>query len=174
MKQDRFLLAIVVVIGALIVVALGLFFFRRGSQDYLSDNSPQAVVHNYVLALQKGDFERAYSYLYDNIGKPSFTQFHESFINNQMNTSTAAIQIDDTTITGDEATVNVTLLQSGGGVFADTYRQTQAATVARQNTIWKIEQMPFPYWSYDWYNQNGAPPVKVVPAAPVPTLTPTP
>ncbi len=176
MKQDRFLLAIVVVIGVLIVLALGLFFFRRGSQDYLSENSPQAVVHNYVLALQKGDFERAYGYLYENTGKPSFTQFHQAFINNQLNTSMAAIQIDDSTITGDEATIDLTLLQSGGGVFADTFRQVQAATAARQKSVWKIEQMPFPYWSYDWYNQNGIPPSKAAPAVPVPapTTTPTP
>ena len=151
MKQDRFLIAIVSVIGVLVVVSLVLFFLRQGSQSYQSEDTPQAVVHNYVLALQKGDFQRAYSYLSEKTGKPSFTSFHQAFINNQQSISTAAIQIGEVTVSGSDATVSLTLLQSGGGAFADTFRQTQAATVVRQNNAWKIDTMPYPYWSYDWY-----------------------
>jgi hypothetical protein len=161
LRQDRFLLAIILVIGILIVIALALFFFRQGGQTYLSDNTPQTVVHNYILALQKKDFQRAYNYLDEKEGKPSFTQFHQAFINNQLNTSTAAAQIGEVTITGDEATVSLTLLQSGGGPFADTYRSSQAATTVRQSGTWKIDQMPFPFWSYDWYQ-------KTAPAVPAP------
>jgi hypothetical protein len=163
LNQDRFLLAILAVIGILIVLALVLFFLRRGSQNYLTDNSPAAVVHNYVLALQKGNFQRAYGYLDEKGEKPSFTQFHQAFINNQLNTSTAAVQLGEVTITGDQATVSVILLQSGGGAFADTYRNTQAATTVRKMGTWKIDTMPFPYWSYDWYQ---APPVPAKPVSP--------
>ena len=66
------------------------------------------------------------------------------------------------TITGDEATVSLSLLQSGGGVFSDTFRSSQVATTVRQSGTWKIDQMPFPFWSYDWY-QPATTPAKPVP-----------
>jgi len=162
LRQDRFLLAILSVIGLLIVIALALFFFRQSAQTYLNDNTPEAVVHNYVLALQKADFQRAYNFLDEKNGKPTFIQFHQAFINNQLNTSTAAVQIGEVTITGDEASVSLSLLQSGGGPFADTFRSTQVATTVRQSGTWKIDQMPFPFWSYDWY-QPATTPAKPVP-----------
>jgi hypothetical protein len=57
MKQDRFLLGILVGIGVLIVVALALFFTRQDNQDYVSDTTPEGVVHNYALALYKDDYD---------------------------------------------------------------------------------------------------------------------
>ncbi len=162
LKEDRFLVGILSVIAILILAALALFFLRRGSQAYLAENSPQAVVHNYVLALQKGDYQRAYSYLSDNTGKPSFARFQQALISNQSSTSTAAIQMGEVTITGDQATVSLTVLQSGSGPFADTFRSTQVATVLLQAGAWKIDTMPYPYWSYDWY--QPVPPIKAAPA----------
>ncbi len=63
MKQDRFLLGILIFIGVLVVAALGLFFIRQDSQVYVADDSPDNIIRNYALALQKQDYQRAYTYL---------------------------------------------------------------------------------------------------------------
>ena len=66
MKQDRFLVGILIFIGVLVVVALALFFIRQDNQVYVADDTPDNIVRNYALALQKQDFQRAYTYLADN------------------------------------------------------------------------------------------------------------
>jgi len=63
MKQDRFLLGILIFIGLLVIAALALFFIRQDSQVYVADDTPEGVTRNYALALQKQDFQRAYDYL---------------------------------------------------------------------------------------------------------------
>jgi hypothetical protein len=86
-KQDRFLLAIIIAIGALVVVALGLFFLRKGSQNYGPEDIPEGVVRNYILALHKQDYTRAYGYLKDGEGKPDITRFRQGFMTREMNIS---------------------------------------------------------------------------------------
>ena len=49
MKQDRFLTGILIGIGVLIIAALAVFFTRKDSQTYVADDTPEGVVHNYVL-----------------------------------------------------------------------------------------------------------------------------
>ena len=55
MKQDRFLIAIGGIIGLLVAAALILFFVRRSSQAYKPEDTPESVVHNYILALNLED-----------------------------------------------------------------------------------------------------------------------
>ncbi|HSL44070.1 MAG TPA: hypothetical protein VK897_11605, partial [Anaerolineales bacterium] len=70
MKQDRFLTGILVGIAILVVVALAVFFLRRDNQSYVSEDVPEGVVHNYVLAVINGDYQKAYGYLADLDNKP--------------------------------------------------------------------------------------------------------
>ncbi len=65
MKQDRFLLGILIGIGVLIIAALVVFFIRKDSQTYVPDDVPEGVVHNYVVAVLNKDYEKAYGYLAD-------------------------------------------------------------------------------------------------------------
>ena len=57
MKQDRFLIGILVGIGVLVVIALALFFTRRDQQEYVADDTPEGVVHNYALAVFREEYE---------------------------------------------------------------------------------------------------------------------
>ena len=84
MKQDRFLIGILVGIGVLVVLALGLFFTRQDTQEYQTDDTPEGVVHNYVLALYRGDHEKAYGYLAEGENKPSYNEFREPFFNHYL------------------------------------------------------------------------------------------
>ena len=156
MTQDRFLMAILGVIAALVLAALGLFFVRQGQQAYLNQDAPSGVVHDYILALQKGDYQRAYSYLYSANDKPDLFIFKQAFADNQLDTSTSAAQIGDEQVTGDQAAVNVILTQNQSDPFGQPYQNTQPAQLVRQNGAWKIQSAPYPYWGYDWY-QAGMP-----------------
>ena len=42
MKQDKFLTGILIGIGALILLALGLFFLRQDKRDYVAETIPTA------------------------------------------------------------------------------------------------------------------------------------
>jgi len=61
-SQDKLLIGIVVGLVLLIVVAI-LAVVARPEETYLPDDSPENIVHNYLLALQMDDNPRAYGYL---------------------------------------------------------------------------------------------------------------
>ena len=60
--SDKVLIGIVVGIVVLIGVAFALAFLQP-QPAYQSEESPEGVAHNYLFALQQGDYERAYGYL---------------------------------------------------------------------------------------------------------------
>lgn len=151
MKQDRFLVGILIFIGVLIVAALALFFIRQDSQVYGADNTPDNIVRNYAIALQKQDFQRAYTYLADNTAKPTYDAFRRAFLTNQINVSSNALQVGSVQyISSGEATVNLTILYESSGPFAQSSSSTDIATLVQQGGVWKISYLPYPYWSYDW------------------------
>ena len=152
MKQDRFLTGILVGIGLLVVVALAVFFTRKDSQTYIPDNTPDGVVHNYVVALLKKDYEKAYGYLAELDYKPTYDNFRKSFLNGTVNPNNGAVDIGTAEITNDEASVEVTMINNPSDPFSTGYRDTQRAILAKQNGSWKISSMPIYYfWDYSWY-----------------------
>jgi hypothetical protein len=154
MKQDRFLLGILIFIGVLVVAALGLFFLRQDSQVYVVDDSPDNIIRNYALALQKQDYQRAYTYLEDAPAKPTYDAFRRSFLTNQLNVTNNALQVGVVqNISSTEATVSLSILYPGNGPFNQGYSSTDTATLVLQGGAWKLSYMPFPYWSFDWYQQ---------------------
>lgn len=62
-KQDWFLIGIIVSILLIVVVTLILIMRIPEQRDYLADSEAESVAFNYLLALQKNDYERAYQYL---------------------------------------------------------------------------------------------------------------
>jgi len=172
MRQDKFLIAILGVIVVLVAAALGLFILRQGQQTYLNQDTPSGVVHDYILALQKGDFQRAYNFLCDDTGKPTLFAFKQTFASSQLEVSSSSAQVNDEQITGEQAEVSVILTQNQSDLFSSPYQNNQPAQLIRQNGAWKIQMAPYPYWGYDWY-QGLVPASKVVPAPTTPTETPT-
>jgi hypothetical protein len=151
MKQDRFLTGILVAIGVLIVVALALFFARQGNQEYVADDAPEGVVRNYILSLQKRDYEKAYGYLAEGENKPTLTQFRQSFINYMVNPEGAGVEIGATTISGNDAYVGLNIIYSPSDPFSSGYRNNDQAVLVKQNGAWKLSRMPYNFWAYDWY-----------------------
>ncbi len=153
MKSDKFLMGIVAGIVLLIVVAIIVVLTRGQWEDYVADDSPAGVVHNYFLAIQRQDYDKAYDYLSDEIkSKPDRDDFI-FVVDDFGNRSEASLQIGESTINGDRAHVQVSITTySGGGPFdSGSYASRDTAHLrATANGDWKLIQFPYPYWGYDW------------------------
>jgi len=162
MKQDRFLIGILIGIAVLIVAALIIFFTRKDNLNYVSDATPEGVVQNYVVALHKRDFDKAYGYLADLQNKPTPDHFRQSFMNHNVDPSNAGVEIGKAEIVGDTASVTLGVIYSPNDPFSSGYRNAEYAQLVRQKGDWKIKQLPYNFWSYDWYQPTPLPayPVK--------------
>ena len=152
MRQDRFLTAILIGIAVLIVAALAVFFTRQDKGSYAGENTPDGVVHNYVLAVMNKDYERAYSYLADLTYKPTFDEFRQAFAVGRLNPAGNGIQIGKSSVTGNDATVEVDMVSQPGDPFSSGYNNVGMAQLVRQGGAWKISSMPtYNLWDYSWY-----------------------
>jgi hypothetical protein len=157
MKQDRFLLGILIGIGVLIVVALGLFFTRQDTQEYQTADTPDAVVFNYVLAVTERDYEKAYGYLADLDHKPTYDEFRQSFFNGMVSPQGVGVDVGEATIHGDEASVEMNMAYAASDPFSSGYSNADHALLVRQNDAWKISSMPYNFWDYNWYQPQVKP-----------------
>ncbi len=152
MRQDRFLTAILIGIGVLIVAALAVYFTRRGDGGYVAENTPDGVVHNYVLAVLNKDYQKAYSYLADLSNKPTFDQFRQAFAVGKLNPSGNSIQIGKSTVSGNDASVEVDMVYQPTDPFSSGYNNVGTAQLVRQGGAWKISAVPtYNLWDYSWY-----------------------
>lgn len=154
MKQDRFLIGILIGIGVLVVAALAIFFTRGDTQTYVSEDVPEGVTHNYVVAILNKDYEKAYTYLAELDNKPTYEQFRDAFIKGIINPDNAAVDIGSSEITGDTASVEVALIYNPGDPFSTDYRDMQHAVLVNQSGAWKLSSMPtYYFWDYSWYQE---------------------
>ena len=154
MKQDKFLIGILVFIGLLVVAALALFFVRGQSQAEIPDDTPEGVVYNYILALQQQDYETAYSYLSARHGRPSLAAFESNFRQNSyLDLETYAVEVTDTSILGDTALVEFVATRVATDPFSEEWDENYTARLVLQSGNWKIESMPYPFWGWNWYTR---------------------
>jgi len=152
MKQDKFLTGILIGIGALILLALGLFFIRQdGQRDYVADTTPDGVVHNYVLAVLNKDYQKAYGYLADLEHKPTYEEFRQSFFNGMVNPNDTGVDVGSVEINKDEAVVSLSIYYSNTDPFSSRYASQDRALLVLQSGVWKLNSMPNNFWDYNWY-----------------------
>ncbi len=165
MKQDRFLAAILVGILVLVILSLVVYFSRQQSLDYGEETSPEGVMRNYVIALLKADYSKAYSYLKEGEFKPAETQFRQAFTTRLLDPRSVSLEVAKVTVEQDTATVELLLIRNANDPLGNSFTETALATLRRdQRGNWKLENMPYPYWNWDWYN----PPLEPVTPLPVP------
>lgn len=154
MKQDRFLLIILAGIGLIIVMAIVVVMSQSsGSEQYLSDNTPDGVVHNYFLAMQQKEYEKAYGYLADELkNKPDLDRFIIDISNSGIDQE-ASLKIGDVSQTDGYAEVEVAITNYRAGNIFDSGRYTtNGSVVLRQDASgeWRLIQFPYPYWGWQW------------------------
>lgn len=153
MKQDRFLLGILIGIAILVLLALLVFFLRPDGLEYGPDDTPEGVTRNFIVAVQLQDYQKAYGYLAEDDDKPSLDQFIEPFQLNYINPADSGVEIIDANISGNRASVQVSIIYNARDPFAGSYRNSDQAALVLQSGQWKIRQMPYPFWYYDWYQE---------------------
>ncbi len=156
MRQDRFLLALLTGVLALVLVSLGLFAARRSAQAYGPEDEPSGVVRNYLLALQNQDYERAYAYLAEEGARPGFEEFTRAFLISSSDLYELAVQVGEAEVVGREAAVDLVLIDHGSGPLDDIFREATQATLQRDaQGAWKLTYLPYPYWGFNWYLEGG-------------------
>ncbi len=145
MKPDRFLLIILGAIGLLAITAIIIFFIRRDSQTYGPDDSPEGVLRNYVIALNREDYEKAYACLQEIEIKPTYEQFREKLTSREGQIRQTALKIISVDISGDEAKIRVIITPEGADPFDSRYSTDQTALLVLQDDAWKLAKMPYPF-----------------------------
>lgn len=153
MKQDRFLLGILIGIAVLVLLALVVFFLRPDGLQYGPDDTPEGVVRNFVVAIHLQDYQKAYDYLAEGENKPTFDQFSDPFQLKYITPAEAGIEILDASTSAQSASVQASIIYNARDPFAGSYRSSDQAMLVLQSGQWKIKQMPYPFWYYDWYQE---------------------
>lgn len=151
MKQDHFLIAILLAIGLLVVSALVIFFSQQENLEYGEEDTPEGVVRNYLIAIYREDYEQAFSYLQDLENKPDYQDFRLAFLGSRLDTSDISAKISGTEIMRDEAIVALKITHGGTDPFQGTWSNNESALLVLQAGQWKLAQMPYPYWDWEWY-----------------------
>lgn len=159
---DKFLIGIIAGV-ALLVVTTFIVVLTQPKLEYRTDNSPESVVHNYLLALENGDYERALGCLSPALRHPpeDAEQFAEhidrrcswSFRDLDRDTS---LVIENATVSGSNATVVVIqTIFSDGGVLSSSESQDEIEmTLQLQDGEWKLVSGN-EYWCWCWNKDDG-------------------
>ncbi len=154
MKKDRFLNGLIVGIGVLILIAMLLFFVRQQKAEYRLGDTPNDIVHNYILGILQHDYERAYTYLTDATGKPDFSLFQQELNRTSNELNQMNVTIGEIFINGENATVQLSMRQPYEGPFINLGRYSEPVQLTMENGDWKIVSMPYPFWSWNWFSED--------------------
>jgi hypothetical protein len=159
MRQDRFLLGILIGIGVLIVLAVVLFFLRQGAGlSYGPDDTPEGVVRNYLVAVWRGDYEKAYGYLAAGADKPTLTDFRRAFLKGGLNPRNVAVEIGKSEVVGEQAYLPLYVSYGLNNPFGAGYRTEERVVLVREEGQWRIEEMPpGAFWDWNWYRPTPIP-----------------
>ena len=153
MKQDRFLLGILIGILVLVAAAILVFLLRPENLEYGEESTPEGVVRNYIVAIHRADYDRAYTYLYEAEYKPSAETFSEPFLLNYVTPASTGVEVLGSKASGQTASVQLNILHNNNDPFSSGYRSTELALLVLQNGQWKLKEVPYPFWYYDWYQE---------------------
>ena len=146
MKQDRFLLIILGVIGVLMVAAVSLFFTRQNSQTYKPDDSPENIVRNYLLALNQEDYEKAFGYIASQDIKLDYAEFEDRMKQKRPQLLQHSIRIYSSEIEKNQATVVLMISRERTMLFEEPRSYNHRAKLIFQDHVWKLTRMPYFLW----------------------------
>jgi len=159
-STDRILVGIVVGIVILVVVAL-VAVLAGPEPEYLPDDSPENVAHNYLLALQNMDYERAYSYLSPYLRGYPFTlnKFNENIQDNSWNFrsgESVTLSVEKTVVIGKTAIVTISESRFRGGDLFNTGQRTNVfeMKLRLEGDSWKVASSPY-YFASCWDQAGG-------------------
>jgi len=162
-KSDRFLVGILTGLGLLVALALAIALAGQPA-DYQPDGDPTHAVRNYLLALEKGDYERAFREISPTvINRPanpnaleeSILECHYTFTDLARETSSQFTLLSQD---GRSASVRVQqLIYERSDPFDDGQRRsTFVIKLEREDAGWKIIHGD-KYWCICWSMPDRCP-----------------
>lgn len=159
-STDKFLIGIVAAIVLLIIVALAVTL-SQPEPTYQAEDTPEGAAHNYLMALNREEYDRAYGYLSPVLsGYPaSAVKFAEdvqdyawSFRLNTDNT----LLVESAKITGSQGIVRVRESYFRGGDLFDSSQSTRVFEVELrlEDDEWKIVDSDY-YFAWCWKHEEG-------------------
>ena len=136
------------VIFALVLLAIGAYIWRSDQMTYVTPDTPEAAVHNYLLAVQRKDAAMLHSLLFPGEATPSQLEIVATLENGEISLN-SSIRIAGSQLLGEDALVTLEFWQ-GGGLFDGGYGYQETARLRRIDGRWYIVQMPYPLWSWNW------------------------
>jgi hypothetical protein len=157
-RHDKFFIIIIIGVVLLIVVAL-VIMFTSDAAEYVDDSSPEGVAQNFLLALQKEDYSRAYSYLSKTI--PDFpntlSQFKTSIGEQEFTVErrkALVFSVESVELVGStRAEVTFTEIRSSGSglLSGDQSFGYFSITLLKENDQWKVKECSnYLFFSWKW------------------------
>lgn len=140
--SEKMLIVIVAAVIILVVAAFG-FVLLRPEPEYGSEDTPDGVVHNYLLALERSDYERAYNYLAKDLKVGDLNDFIDSVEGNPWRFdlgSDVALAIEESKLFSDStARVEVRKTKSYNEILGSSqYNSTFDVILSNEEGIWLI------------------------------------
>jgi len=160
--SNKFLLIIVISIVLLIIAAF-LAVTLQPDPTYQDDITPDGTAHNYLLAIQQKNYERAYSYIPTDYPYPkNADDMRDDITDNNWLFDIGddfSLVVESAEIHGDgEATVIVrkTTFHNNGLMGSNQSTRTFTLTLIQENGSWKVSDGKS-YWSNCWgYSQRNS------------------
>ena len=151
--SNKFLFGIVIGILLLIIVAFSVVMLRPET-TYLDDSTPEGAAHNYLLALHKGNFARAYQAIPTDYKFPTDANDMEDDIRSNpykfdLNDD-FSLSVESTRLRGDDkavVTIRKTTFYNDGLLGSRQYSDTFTMDLVLENNEWKVS-----YGEKYWFN----------------------
>ncbi|MFN3374786.1 MAG: hypothetical protein ACK44M_14625 [Chloroflexus sp.] len=158
-STDRLLLGIVGGAVVLVVIAV-VVVLARATPEYRAGIDPGDVVFNYILAVQRGEYERAYGYLSPTL--PSYPRDVQAMRTNlrrfDPSSDDVSYAVIDTQINGDQATVMVreTMFYRSGLIGGSQFSTTVTFELQRTANSWQlVSSSSWRVWAECWEWKEG-------------------
>ncbi|MEN9935479.1 MAG: hypothetical protein RLZZ387_2058, partial [Chloroflexota bacterium] len=159
LRTDRFLVAIVAGALLLVVVAFAVTL-TRPAPSYREGAEPADIAYNYVLALQRKDYPRAYGYLSPSLkGYPDSADAFAADVQQNLwsfQPQAGTLQVEKTEALTEQAQVwlRTTSFQQGGLLDSSPSTRTSTMTLRPETGGWKIISADS-YWVWCWDSEDG-------------------
>ncbi|MCB0216514.1 MAG: hypothetical protein H6648_03515 [Caldilineae bacterium] len=154
-SNDRFLVAIVAGVSLLVVVAFAVARLQP-EPSFRPDGDPESAAHNYLLALERQDWPRAYGYLSPSLVcyPATAAQFVDDLSEDNRwlrEFEGVELRVVDSSVQGDVALVTVreTRYWSGGLFDSGQSSNDFEMKLIRESGIWHLTRSD-QYWWWGW------------------------
>lgn len=150
-SSSRSLLIFGVAIGVLVIVAIVLVLTIGGAREVplLPEDKPGGIVQRYFLALEDGDYLKAYNYLSSEVkDELAYNEWYPGM--GPEDKPEWQVTLGDSTVTGDEATVEVVIdvFHAGDPFGNSVYTRHITFFLQQEGTSWKITSPTYVWFLY--------------------------